>query len=1350
MPVKADEKVAACIKEKGNWGKLDPEHRFDHKDFDPAVVKDHITMASPKLVSLLENIRSLDEADRKKYGHTFKHFIYSDIKSAYGAKLIASALASAGFEHAYGLKKTSRGMSFTIDKDLLQAKTSSVFATLTSVAFFEKPIGVNFRKEVLGEFNKRPDNINGERIRIIILDSGFREGVDLFDVKYVHLMEPIATKSDEKQAIGRGTRYCGQKGLQFDAQKGWPLYVYRYETVLSPSIQQYLLSNNKDLAPADSFFQLFMKFSNVDPKKLTFANELETVAIGSAVDKDLTKEIHEFKVPDFQSGGSGPYQKLRERIKEKYGHLAWSKIEVKNMCVPAGGATILPFTPTQDFVRNYFTPKYPHPGMLLWHSVGTGKTCTAIATASSTFEKEDYTILYVTRYTLKGDVWKNMFEQACSVIIQDLLKKGATLPEAHAARLRLLSKGWFEPMSYRQFSNLLAGKNQLSKTLIERNGTKDILHKTLIIIDEAHKLFAADVEGQEKADMDVVREALMNSSRVSGKDGAKLLLMTATPYTSDPMDLIRLLNLCRGASEQLPETFEEFAKVYLDNSGTFTEESKERFYNDIAGYISYLNREKDIRSFSYPVVKNIQVPMSDYSFLESIRSLRSVELMLHRYQQDLSNNKSFIQQDATKMQKQMENDLKETMKPSYEEHQKCLVEVKKGKDQHIAEVNIDYQKRLRQCDQIVKEMKESLKEQYKRMIQQIREDGKRDAKQKGLSKEEKKAIREKVKHQIESYKQDLQFDLDQVSKDLTVENCRVMAREAHALELAEVMKKTFQKETCDLMLAEIKKVEEDIRKKNMEKVESFRQRKQQELEVDKERVQELYKKYMELYHSTHKEINTDKSQRSGLEKCLQGKVKPAYPLLLRGDSVVGMDEDEPEEVVEEEGKKKNVFLIVGHGSENVVDFKRRTKVPDDKVIVVFPVCARPNFMDTGCQFMDMFNDPQYDKILKNPIKYRDRISNVLKRPIRIYLPGEYIPDMSTNLFLDFEKDTTVIAKSGVYRIQKIPQIDRTNFAKATTVKEELGSPLCNQFTGVIKQPSEYTSKIHHEVYRGNLYKPASKRESYKSLSYRNFRIMDIMKEVGAGIYYYIGCRSSMTDVDPDKYVRVLEESDIQQGQRHRTEKIKPVLPLIYEIGEEDQEEVYRESPGSRKSSPKKESESPKGDEKKKKKEKGPVNTKAELLRLRELTPLIYVQKEKLLLDNLEEWKTELEGMVQTPKVKTLLHELNVIPELQKKRNESKEELMVKVTKESGKEYFQFFIVSTLVIHKQKHRFLPRLYGILLSTMTDLSIKCSASLLKKRIVSLYGKKVLLDDLPITIEEANDPILFKAICEKVRNL
>ena len=59
------------------------------------------------------------------------------------------------------------------------------------------------------------------------------------------------------------------------------------------------------------------------------------------------------------------------------------------------------FNCTQNFIMDYFKPESPYKGILAWHSVGTGKTCTGIATASSSFEKEGYTILWVTRTTLK-------------------------------------------------------------------------------------------------------------------------------------------------------------------------------------------------------------------------------------------------------------------------------------------------------------------------------------------------------------------------------------------------------------------------------------------------------------------------------------------------------------------------------------------------------------------------------------------------------------------------------------------------------------------------------------------------------------------------------------------------------------------------------------------------------------------------------------------------------------------------------------------------------------------------------------------------------------------------------------
>ena len=86
---------------------------------------------------------------------------------------------------------------------------------LCSKSVYDEPISVGTKKEILARFNERPDNVYGDNIRIILMDGGYKEGIDLFDIKYVHIFEPTLTQADQKQVIGRGTRTCGQKGLDF-------------------------------------------------------------------------------------------------------------------------------------------------------------------------------------------------------------------------------------------------------------------------------------------------------------------------------------------------------------------------------------------------------------------------------------------------------------------------------------------------------------------------------------------------------------------------------------------------------------------------------------------------------------------------------------------------------------------------------------------------------------------------------------------------------------------------------------------------------------------------------------------------------------------------------------------------------------------------------------------------------------------------------------------------------------------------------------------------------------------------------------------------------------------------------
>ena len=716
---KANEKQLACVRQVSNWSKITPSNRFNKSRFDILATDKLIPIASPKLEALLQNISALDTNDKMLYGKTFKHFIFSDIKFlGYGAKIISAGFIARGFRPVLKFEKSR------IVVDIPKGDGNN-FAVLSSTALWDSPFKHKLKKEVLDIFNKRPDNIYGENCRFIILDSGFKEGIDLFDVRYVHLFEPLITEADMTQALGRATRLCGQKGLDFIPNKGWPLHVYKYSQDIPERLQ--------DSFKAKNLTEITLQLKGLDSRLHNISKAIKDVSILAAVDQPLTEEIHksglmprlvvkptptasslnmelstniidmtstftrknltpklmiednlmledalmdslddESKIKDpcddcfsralipfspsrlssnvvtpkvvveenmlvvYENSTTkkGRWYNLRRDIMNRFGKMAWPKQDIVNKCIDKKGAAAAPlkkdekdyivspkrkilpqlnlvdYTPTQKFISSYFTIKSPIKGMLLWHSVGTGKTCSAIALASSQFEPAGYSIIWVTRHTLKGDIWKNVFDQVCHKTIAKEIRDGQLAPEDAEKRQKRLAQQWIPPMSYRQFSNVVQGKNPIYEVLKKRNGKTDPLKKTLIIIDEAHKLYSSDFKGAEKPDVPAFMAALQNSYNVSGIDSARVLLMTATPYNESPMELMSLLNLCRTKAEALPTNLADFTLKYMDNTGNFTKEGLEEYMNSIAGQISYLNREADPSQFAQPIFADIVVPIS--------------------------------------------------------------------------------------------------------------------------------------------------------------------------------------------------------------------------------------------------------------------------------------------------------------------------------------------------------------------------------------------------------------------------------------------------------------------------------------------------------------------------------------------------------------------------------------------------------------------------------------------------------------------------------------------------------------------------------------------------------------------
>jgi superfamily II DNA or RNA helicase len=785
MDAKKIPKKAICIRKTSSWSHLIGKYKFDTNAFDKNDLNVKLSQYSPKMEALINKIKELDERDFKRDGTLYKHIIYSDVSGSYGAKMVASVLLANGLNMVYDKKFNIKPI-----KELKKSKYSN-FALLTSSTVYKRPLSVGLKKKILALLNERPDNIYGENVRFVILDQTFKEGIDVFDVKYLHILEPLLTAAEQTQVIGRGTRFCGQMGLPFNPKYGWKLEVFRYN----------MTYENTDV------FKLYLKHANIDLSAINFSAELEDILKASAVDSVLTENIHNYnnssqnrfknlisKLESLKKSTKkdkilvnvygkiynndvkincnenchGALQKapagilliaalysdpklwyaftekypktilcnmlsknkefcktvnqlwlqpirflkiygkdlriqldklyarqriiknnydemvqfmdrytehdslikgkimppptrlnyidMKRYIKKYYNKFLWPAINITNLCIKQKSAledstkgSKVTFTLSQDFVRNYFVPQSPYKGLFLYHSVGTGKTCTAIATASSSFEKEGYTIIWVTRHTLKEDIWKNMFDKICNVIIQEKKDKGLRIPKTRAERMKILGKNWFPILSYKQFTNMIKGRNKYYQQLVRINGTEDPFRKTLIIIDEIHKVYSSSLSALEKPNPAALNEMVQKSFSVSGVNSIRLLLMTATPITEDPLSAIKILNLILPKDEQFTENYNEFIKEYCNEEGIFTEQGAYNFINKVSGYISHLDRSSDIRQFAYPIIKDILVKPDDSANLQILDRIKYIEDEITKL--DLNKPPDVVSKNAAKQDK---------------------------------------------------------------------------------------------------------------------------------------------------------------------------------------------------------------------------------------------------------------------------------------------------------------------------------------------------------------------------------------------------------------------------------------------------------------------------------------------------------------------------------------------------------------------------------------------------------------------------------------------------------------------------------------------------------------------------
>ena len=254
---------------------------------------------------------------------------------------------------------------------------------------------------------------------------------------------------------------------------------------------------------------------------------------------------------------------------------------------------------SQKMLSNYINPKTPYTGVLVYHKIGAGKTCTAVQIGE--VWKKHRRIVVILPASLKGN-FRNELRSLCAgaSYLKDDERK--TLQEHHPSSdeyKKIIEKSderinkHYEIYSYNKFIEL-AQNNEIN------------LRNSVLIIDEIQNMISED---------GTYYNVLYDLIHKSPKD-LRVILLSATPMFDKPQEFALTINLLRPKKEMpvgkdFDKTFIETIENNKTGKSCYKAINLDLFKEYIKGYVSYF-RGAPPHVFPEQVVKYVNCQMSEF------------------------------------------------------------------------------------------------------------------------------------------------------------------------------------------------------------------------------------------------------------------------------------------------------------------------------------------------------------------------------------------------------------------------------------------------------------------------------------------------------------------------------------------------------------------------------------------------------------------------------------------------------------------------------------------------------------------------------------------------------------------
>ena len=281
--------------------------------------------------------------------------------------------------------------------------------------------------------------------------------------------------------------------------------------------------------------------------------------------------------------------------------------------------------PHQRFVRNFLSMQTPYNGLLLYHGLGTGKTCSAIGVAE---EMRRYMmqvglrdkILVVASPNVQGNFRSQLFDETKLVQVinptnpaeytwniescvgDSLLREidpnsVRNMPrEKIVSNIQTIIHTWYEFMGYGQLANYIVAKTKVSeksgytdeeRRAIELKKIRATFNNRFIVIDEVHNISQTETNKHN-----TTGALLMQVAKYA--TNMRLLLLSATPMFDSYKEIVWLTNLLnvndKRSAIDVSDVFDSVGN-FREKSDSRKESGSELLERKLTGYVSYVRGE---------------------------------------------------------------------------------------------------------------------------------------------------------------------------------------------------------------------------------------------------------------------------------------------------------------------------------------------------------------------------------------------------------------------------------------------------------------------------------------------------------------------------------------------------------------------------------------------------------------------------------------------------------------------------------------------------------------------------------------------------------------------------------------